>query len=232
MVMLLSNVVNDVITELSQVPGQSTQIYATPRIQLHVQSALEMEMEEMWWPQLMCRQEVMIDATTGIPTADIAGPISNIDEYGDIQAVFLDGKNRKLSELPQSLNPYSITGMRQTFISADGTVPHRPFRVWPAQAATVVVIARQRPTIPMASNSPVYLDHLLLRYDACWMYAVDDGTIPAQVNKFQVLATRRRKMMKDRYAQHPLLLDPRYPFGDVLDNGQDTYFVLDSDPLA
>ena len=33
---------------------------------------------------------------------------------------------------------------------------------------------------------------------------MDDGTIPAQVNKFQVLAQNRRRMIKASFGQHPL----------------------------
>jgi hypothetical protein len=75
----------------------------------------------------------------------------------------------------------------------------------------------------------LYLDQLLLQYDACWMYAVDDGTIPAQVNKFQVLAQNRRRMIKAAFSQQPLELDPRFRHDADADSG---YFVLDTDPLA
>jgi hypothetical protein len=64
------------------------------------------------------------------------------------------------------------------------------------------------------------------------MYCVDDGTIPAQVNKFQVLAQNRRRMVKASYAQHPLELDSRYPTDDVMNGIDSSYFVLDQDPLA
>jgi hypothetical protein len=55
------------------------------------------------------------------------------------------------------------------------------------------------------------LDELLIKYDACWQYAVDDGTVPAQVNKFQLLAQKRRKQVFANFSQQPLMLDPRFP---------------------
>jgi hypothetical protein len=84
----------------------------------------------------------------------------------------------------------------------------------------------------MALTDKVYLDPLLLLYDACWMYTVDDGTVPAQVNKYQVLASNRRKKMIAQYAQAPLALDTRYNWQDMLDEGMNDFFVLDEDPLA
>lgn len=232
----VGNIVDAVITEMSQVPGQATQIYATPRITQHVQDAVLLEIEEMWWPMLMMYQQVGIDFTTGLPVADLRGPISFIDEWSDIAAVYPDGSNRKIPELPQSVNPYTLNSSgnagRPAYISADMTMDHRPFRVWPAVNYNVVVHARQRPALPMSVTDRVYLDRLLLIYDACWMYAVDDGTIPAQVNKFQVLAANRRRRIKAAYASQPLLLDPSQGVGDHLGIADTTYFVLDKDPLA
>jgi len=230
----VNDVVSSVINELSQVPGLATQIYATPRIQQMVQNAILLEIEEMWWPRLMMYQQVPIDSATGLLAADVQGPISAIDDYGDVFAVYRDGSNLKIPELPQSVNPFALTGVgAPRFISADSTIPHRPLRVWPAGATgNVVVCARQRTPFPASGTDQVYLDPLLISYDACWMYAVDDGTVPAQVNKYQVLATNRRKQMKANFSQHSLMLDPRFPSDQLLDQMDDTFFVLDQDPLA
>ena len=228
----VGNIVDAVITEMSQVPGQATQIYATPRITQHVQDAVLLEIEEMWWPMLMMYQQVGIDFATGLPMADLRGSISFIDEWHDIAAVYPDGSSRRMPELPQSINPYTLvdgSSGRATYVSADSTMDHRPFRVWPAINCNVVVHARQRPALPMSITDRVYLDRLLLIYDACWMYAVDDGTIPAQVNKFQVLAANRRKRIKAAYASQPLLLDPGHTTTMPSD---ESWFVLDQDPLA
>jgi hypothetical protein len=229
---LVSDIVSSVINLLSQVPGIATQIYSAGRIQQHVQDALLLELEEMWWPDYMAYiGPIGVDGTTGRLSADLVGPLGTINEYRDIAAVFQGSSNRKLRELPQSVNPLLLkTGMSTAYIAPDYTTPARPFRVYPIDSSIdVVVWARQRPAIPIALTDKVYIDNLLLQYDACWMYAVDDGTIPAQVNKFQVLAQNRRRMIKAGYAQHPVELDPRFPAEVEGDTG---YFVLDADPLA
>ena len=64
------------------------------------------------------------------------------------------------------------------------------------------------------------------------MYAVDDGTVPAQVNKYQVLAANRRKKMIAQYSQHPLALDTRHNWQDMVSLDESDFFVLDQDPLA
>jgi hypothetical protein len=236
---LVSDIVNAVINLLSQVPGVATQIYASDRIRQHVQDATLLELEEMWWPDYMTYiGPVTIDGVTGAPSTDLIGPLSPITEYRDIASVFPAGSNKKLRELPQSINPLNLNSGRMLFMAPDYTTPNRPFRVYPKNSTdSVVVWARQRPPIPLLLTSKVYIDALLIQYDACWMYAVDDGTIPAQVNKFQVLAQNRRKMVKAAFAQQPLELDPRFPadadiFGGAVGVWDGGYFVLDEDPLA
>ena len=225
----VADVVNDVITQLSQVPGVATQIYAADRIRLFVQDAVTLEQDELWWPQLMYFQKVPLDGVNGFLTQDLKGPIGFVDEYQDVAAVYPDGSNRKISELPGSVNPFNLnnSGIGPLFVSADATAPHRPFRVWPGTAAgSVVVWARQNMPIPISDTDKIYMDRLLLTYDASWMYCVDDGTIPAQVNKFQMLAQKRRKQVIAATVQQGQMLDPRFPADpSLLDAGQNQTFI-------
>jgi hypothetical protein len=232
MPVIVSDIVNSVINELSQVPGIATQIYASGRILQHIQDALLLELEEMWWPDYMCYLgPIPLDGTTGRLTQDLIGPLATITEYRDVAAVFHANSNRKLRQLPQSINPMLLTsGLSSMYMAPDYSVAGRPFRVYPPDSTTgVVVWARQRPKLPLANSDTLYIDQLLLQYDAAWMYCVDDGTIPAQVNKFQVLAQNRRRMIKASFSQQPIALDPRFP-SEVDTDTQ--FFILDADPLA
>jgi len=229
----VGDIVNSVINLLSQVPGYATQIYASGRILQHVQDALLLEIEEMWWPDYMIFVGPYGIDENGLLKSDITGPLGPITEWRDIARVFPTGSNKPLRELPMSINPSTLTGGPPRYISPSYTAVNRPFSVWPHDGAGEVwVWARQRPKLPLSPNDLVYIDHLLLQYDACWMYAVDDGTIPAQVNKFQVLAQNRRRMIKASFGQHPIELDPRFPDESIFATGDNSYFVLDQDPLA
>jgi len=232
---LVSDIVSNVITEISQVPGVATQVYSADRIRLFVQNAFEMEINEMWWPNYMYRQTVGVDGVTGAITSDLKGPISFIDDYSDIAAIYMSGSNRNLRELNQSINPNLMTtGLDTWYVAPDYSVPHRPFRVYPiTSTGPVDVWARQENTLPLALTDDLKLDALLLRYDACWMYAVDDGTVPAQVNKYQMLATKRRQQLKSALAQQPLELDPRFPSGAIVyDEPSQDWFTLSQSPLS
>lgn len=227
-------IVSSVITELSQVPGVATQIYASGRIQQHVQDALLLEFEDFWWPDYMSYFTVALDGTDGFITTSLTNSLGSVSEWRDIHSVWPEGDNRKLVELPQSINPTTVTsGGRVRYVSPDYTTVNRPLRVWPADATgNIVVWGKRRPTLPINLDDNVYIDPLLLQYDATWMYAVDDGTIPAQVNKFQVLAQNRRKTLKASFSQQPIPLDPRYSIDDTMNGFDDSYFTVGVHPLA
>jgi len=212
---VVSDIISAVINELSQVPGLATQVYSTPRITQFIQNAFLMEIEEMWWKDYMAMfGPIPLDGSTGLLTQDLTGPISSIDNYGDIRIAWPDTSNIRLAQLPTTMNPSTLSGTGRLFMDADYTIPHRPMRVFPQGAAgNVMIHARQRNKMPITSRDTVYLDALLLQYDAAWMYCVDDGSVPAQANKFQGMAVKRRQQMKSAQAIQPLTLDPRFPAG-------------------
>lgn len=225
------DIVNAVITELSQVPGVATQLYSANRIQQHVQDAFQMEIDDFWWPQYEAYVQSGLDGATGSLTQDLQGPLGFINEYVNVKSVWPLGSQRKLRELPDSVNPFTLTGSSwPMYMMPDYSVPNRPFKVFPQSATgTIVVKGVQRPTMPLSLDTVLGLDMLMLQYDAAWMYCVDDGTIPAQVNKFQMLAAKRRKIVRGNTSQQPIPLDPRR-LSEVDD--EPGYFILDQDPLA
>ena len=239
MVCKIGDIVTDVITELSQVPGVATQIYAAPRIRQYVQDAILLELGDGWYPDYMHYFMCVPDGVSGLLTQDMVGPISTIDNFSDIAYVWPSNSNQPLKQLPPRSNPTRLTGTgsfttgHRMFISPDYTFPNRPFRVWPANATdTLTVWAQQHPTLPVQDTDNVYVDRLLLTYDAAWMYVTDDGTVPAQVDKFEKLAIKRRSQVKSNFLNQPLPLDSRYAADDVFSETTSTPFVLDTDPLA
>lgn len=225
----VDTIVNAAIMELSQVPGQATQIYSAPRMTQYAQNAVLLELEEMWWPSLMFYlYTVPIDAVTGVPTIDLVDPLGGyLEHYTDIAAVWPNDSNRKLASLPRNVNPRTLLDQTNQFYIGPSSVDRRPLVVWPPYSHDVTIFARHRPSLPMIGTDKIWLDQLLILYDVCWMYAVDDGTIPAQVNKYQVLAANRRKRMKAAEHVHSTPLDPM-----TYSHQEDTFFVLDADPLA
>jgi len=226
----VGDIVSDVIVELSQVPGIATQLYASGRITQFVQDAYQLEMIDNWWPGYMTYFTVPLDGTTGRLAQDLKGPISTVDTFEDIKIAWPEGSDRRVRILPSTLNPSLLTaGAAMLYMAPDYLVPNRPLRVWPnATTGNIVLFAQQHTSLPLDPTSVLYLDRLLMTYDAAWMYCVDDGTVPAQVQKYQMLAAKRRKQIITSQNQQPSELDSRFP-EDVSAYG---WFTLDQTPLA
>lgn len=211
---LVSDIVADVITELSQVAGVSTQVYASPRIQQHLQDATILMMDEMWWPELMQFYQVVPDGVTGRITTDLVSALKNhkVSRYQDIEGVFPIALNKPLMTLPPRFNPFTLSGTNSVYITPDATYPLRPFSVWPTTAADQLAVhARAYPIIPMSTTDTVYLDRLLLTYLAAYMFAEDDGTNPGQIAKFKAMFEKRLEQVKASWQQQSIQLDPRFP---------------------
>lgn len=189
----VETIVNAVILQLRQVPGYSTQTYSAPVIQQCVDDAQTMLINDAWWPKLMIDFTVAVDGTTGRLTSDLTGPISSITDFGDIQYVWPEGVIDKIPKLPQGWNPTSLTGSNPMYITEDYTIAKRPVKIVPyTTVGNVIIRARQIPPSPIGKADPVYIDSLLLRYGAAWLYSADDATVPATVDKFKMLYEARR----------------------------------------
>src|SRR5206468_11743824 len=122
---VVGDIVNSVINLLSQVPGFVTQTYASGRILQHVQDALLLELEEMWWPDYMAYiGPLAIDG--GLLTTDVVGPLATITEWRDVAAVFPSDSDKKLAELPTNMNPALLTNTsRPRFVYPNYVVRNR-----------------------------------------------------------------------------------------------------------
>lgn len=211
----VSDIVNKVILELSQVPGAATQTYSAARITQYVEDTYLTVIEKKWWPELMHYFQTSLDGTTGHITTDLVGVQLNSDyvkNYRDIAAVWPSDSNRKLRQVPPGMNPFTLSGSQPLYVQAetDHTLTARPIQVFPITATGDLVIwARQRNNIPISSGDYIYLDALLMIYGAAWMYATDDGTVPGAVDKFQGLFQDRLDTLMAADNNQPLQLDPR-----------------------
>ena len=213
----VTDLVAMVINELSQVPGVVTQKYSAPIITQYLQTAYMLESQEVWWPDYMMTQTgVGIDITTGLLTVDLRGSISGIDDYGDIQYVWPANSNRPLAAMPDTFNPSTFapsgtsTSSSPFYITPDFTIPNRPFRVLPSNSVgTLTVRARQHTDTPFTNATTVGIDPLLLMFDAAWQYCVNDGTLPAQVAKYELMIRKRRQQMISNFNSQSIALDSR-----------------------
>lgn len=233
----VQQVVTATITELSQIPGTSTQIYGTPRIQQYVQDAFDFCFQAAWWLAYTSYSTNTLDGTTGRLTADIdvssgfPSTSVKITQFTNIRQVFAGDTSRVLRSLPRGINPAVITGSEPMFVAPDTVNVNAPIRFYPITAAgTVTLECRQEPLHPFALTDVLYFDGLMLSLGAAYMYAADDGTNPGQINKFQSMFMKRLKDMLAAESDTKIQLDPRLP--TTWDSSTVDIFTVGSSPLG
>lgn len=221
----VSDIVDAVILEISQVPGVSTQIYAEPRLLQLVEDAFDLVFQENWWNAYSSYVTGTLNGTTGLLTADILpttpSAIVPISSYTNIRTCFMSTRRRPIREFPPMTNPNSISGSLPLYKMPDYTFPNRPIKFLPVDATgDVIMEVRQEPLHPFALTDTIYIDTKMLVWGAAFLYVSDDGTNPGQVAKFQQLFENRLKRMKAAEGDIKLSTDDRFP-----DSGFDDQYM-------
>ena len=208
---LVSDLVEEIQRELSQVEGAVTNLYGTPRTIQHIQDAYLSLIEEFGDDVLYEYFDGTLDGTTGVIDDDLTTALDNhvIDRWEDIIHVWNDGEDKPLPIVPPRMNIRNIEGGNTRYIASNDT-QYRPFKCFPLTADhDVVILARAYPELPLEAESYIYIDRLLVTYYAAYLYAQDDASVPGQVDKFERLYEQRLKQLKSVRNNQPVLLDPR-----------------------
>lgn len=208
---LVSDLITEIQTELSQVTGTVTNLYGTPRILQHIQDAYLALIADFGDRVLSEYHDVTLDGTTGVIDADMTTTLDNheINRFEDIIHVWLEGRNDPLPIVPPRMNVRNITSGGARFIDANDTA-NRPFKVYPITSDdNLVVLARAYPELPLTEDSYIYIDRLLVTYYAAYLYAQDDAASPGQVDKFERLYNDRLRQLTNESNNQPIQLDPR-----------------------
>lgn len=186
-----SQCIQEVIHQMSMVPGTSVQTYAEDIIASYFQSSFDEIFDSYFWPAYTSWQTYTLDGTIGIPNADISSTLKRIEDIG---VMFIGGTEKTVKSLPPHQNPNRITGTLPRFYDAYPTTPERVFRVYPAgSTGTVVCRVRTKPA-DFISTDTIKLDKWLPIFKTAWLYAEQDAANPGQAAVFE-------KRYEDRFAQ-------------------------------
>lgn len=211
----LTELVQDTITELSQVPGSGVQQYAEDSIAYKIQKIFVSACGEAWWPHLMKWSSHTLDGSTGLVTSATKFP-TTVQSFSDIRWVYSGTNSTPLPRLTDTLNPYSLGGTLARFIEplhpddeAD-TDEKFLFKVWPLTATdTLRVRARHVSTDVFDDMETVVpFDCFTLVSGAAMLYCIDDGNNPAQVSKFQAEYTDFLGKLKKELGEMPMANNP------------------------
>lgn len=204
MSLTLEETITEVETLLHQVAGPSVQKYSGPIIAKKIQDAFNALFTNDWWPQFRWWQTQTLDGSTGFATN-----ASEFSSWTDIKNIFPSTETRRLSQLPDPMNPFLLTGTTPMFVEPQAGT--KLFRIWPlASVGTIYVQGRKKPA-NFALTETIDFDEMCLQHLAAWMYATADGNNPAYAELLQTVYESRLKQLKgEMIGNIPIDYDPRF----------------------
>lgn len=202
--MTLEDMIQQVILELSQVPGVGVQQYSEDAIAASIQSNFDILFREAWWPQFNERLVRTLDGVTGQVTADI----TTIKDFLDIRQIGVQNRRGPLTRVPDRVIPELLSGTVGRFFDPSN-VANKLFTVYPLTATgNVYIVGRAKPD-DFVLDSDINFDVPCLKYFTAWDLVENDGTNPAQAQKLQTKAESRLSQLKVAMSSHPIILDTR-----------------------
>lgn len=203
-----AQLVLNVYRKISLVSGASVQRYAQDVVLMYLQDTYDELFKKFWWDQFRHREVMTLDGTTGTVTTDLS---EKIKEPDDIKAIFPEDGSKSLSTPPGYYNPDLITGTRPLFFEkiADAS---KLFRILPVTSTgNVTVVYRTKPApLNIEDAAKIPFDSLVLEYGAAHKYLVDDGSNPAQEQKFQNQFASRVIALTAGHNDDPISMNPAY----------------------
>lgn len=184
----LSNLVQQVIQNLSMYPGTATQIYAEDRIANMIIRLFTTLFEERFWTDNTQWYEYNLSGINGVVNENVS---ENITNFNDIECIRCDYDTKNsLQKMHSNIIPQTVTGcVPKYYINTN--IANKIFAVVPFSATgKVYVRARTRPT-EFLPDTIIPFDSVALVMGVCYEYCIDDDNNNNATMKFKELFEKR-----------------------------------------
>ena len=184
----LSDLVQEVITELSMYRGTGTQKYAEDRITNKIIRNFDDIIDQRFWSFNTKWYKFNLTGIDGY----VAEKVSDyIKDFNDIESISSDINPRyALKRLHDSTNPYKVT-LNYTLVYKYSDNPDKIFQIVPFDCTGIIYVRGKSRPISFYPETIVPFDANYLVYKTCYDYCCDDGNSDLQVQKYQQLYTDR-----------------------------------------
>lgn len=222
-----TQLIQAVIFELSEMPGSGVQQYDEDVIVSNLRTVYNSVCGEAWWPSLMRWSTHVLSGTDGLVTNATKFP-ATVRDYTDIRYIYPDLSQKPLSQLPDSFNPYALSGTGARYVEQLNTLDEDAasgtkflFKVWPLESTNTLRVRARHVDTGLFDDPEVIvpIDKFVLVSGACMLRVTSDGNNPSEVTKFQVQYKDALDKCKQELGNAPIELDTRAPSG--LDSWQE-----------
>lgn len=184
----LTDIVQEVITELSMYRGTGTQKYAEDRIANKIVRNFDDIIDQRFWSFNTKWHEFNLVGENGY----VAENVSNIiKDFNDIETISSDINPRyALKRLHDSTNPYKVQSTYPLYYHYSDN-PDKIFQIVPYNCTGKIYVRAKTRPVKFYPDTIVPFDANYLVYKTCYDYCCDDGNSDLQVQKYQQLFTER-----------------------------------------
>lgn len=189
----LQNLTQQTIRKLSLYSGVDVQIYAEDRIADMIVDAYNELIEERFWTDCMQWNEFNLSGSLGIVNENVS---TYIKDFNDIECIFSEyNKRQQLRKAHNTTIPQIIDGNVPQLYTKSAN-PNKIFAVIPYNATGKLYVRSRSKVTTFYPQDIVPFDKLALIYKVCWQYTVDDGSNPAEQQKFKQLFDNRMQELR------------------------------------
>lgn len=201
----LRDAVTQVVRNMSLVDGTNMTPYSDDTVVSYLISAHELILGEHEWAEMTVWRPRVLDGVAGLVTE----LITDTDDWKKIKRIYHELWQTPLPVVGQYTNPIFNTMLMQGYRGLppeeDNTTDGGKYlvRFYPNNLTGNVLFNIEREIDFTADETVLPVDWWLHVYYASWQYALDDGTNPAQADKYMQLSQKRLKQVTARENSRP-----------------------------
>lgn len=193
----MSTLIDKVLIRLSAASGIDAQTYAEERVMMAIQHKFDALFDDMWWPQFLETDELMtLTGTTGVVTINLS---TKIKKFGDIRNIWLSGQTAPLPVMNEFINPATVKSACYTSVKNMTKV----FKIVPETTTGNIRVAYATRPDTFIEGSEVDMDEQCMILGTCYDILEDEGSNPANADKFKSMFDARYRQLKIRINARP-----------------------------
>lgn len=203
----IQDAVNQVARHMSLVNGQNMTPYSPELIVSYLHGAHQYIMGESEWQEMVLWYQRTLDGTTGKITETIP-----CTDWKKIKRLYHESLITPMPLLSSYANPIAsvlLLGYKGLAASEDLTGDNRYLiRCYPLTLSGQLLFQIEQEIDWTNMDTVLPIDWWLHVYHASWQYALDDGTNPGQVDKYETLFNKRLGQVRAMENSRPVLAQP------------------------
>lgn len=220
----VQDAINQVARNISLVNGDGMTPYSPDLIESYLDGAHQFIKDEQEWHDFDVVYNRTLDGSTGLITEGITG----ISDAREITRIYHTSSMTPLPKVSLYNNKQvstSLIGYEYLNREDDPGPSFKLVRFYPLILTGDVRIEGHKTFDFTDRNLVIPVDWWLHVYHASWQFALDDGTNPGQIAKYETMFNTRLKQVKEKENNKPISLDPYAAIPDIWFEGDDPYWI-------